>query len=159
MCGTAERFLVAVAVQIDLCPHSRACPANFVSTVRTKLLLLLIICVHVYMICSKYFVRCVYSADGIANRYGLDGPGLNLDENEIFRKRPHRIPAFCKKGTGFLSRGLGGLAVALPTHLHLALKLKKSRVTLLLPHWAYVACYKINFTLLTIHATIYNLPL
>ena len=62
-------------------------------------------CAHVYMIRSKYFFRCVYSAFGISNRYGLGGPGSDLVESEIFRTPPDRSPAFYKIVTGSLSRG------------------------------------------------------
>ena len=49
----------------------------------------------------------------------------------------------CKIGTGFLSRKLVG--VKLTTHVHLVLRLRKSRVIHLFPLCTFVACSRIQF--------------
>ena len=79
------------------------------------------------------------SSDGIATDYGLDGPGSNPGEDEIFR--PFRRvfvahPASCKIGTGSFPVIKCGLGVLLTTHPLLMPRSWKSRAIPLPTLWA-----------------------
>jgi hypothetical protein len=56
------------------------------------------------------------SSVGAANRYRLDGPGIETRwGGEIFGALPGAHPASCTMGTGYVSRELSGQSVALTT--------------------------------------------
>ena len=58
------------------------------------------------------------SSVGIVTDYGLDGPGSNASEDEIFRHpdQPWGTPASCKMGTGPFLGIKCGRGVLLTTH-------------------------------------------
>jgi hypothetical protein len=64
------------------------------------------------------------SSVGIATRYGLDGPGSNLGEGEIFHTRPDRHPASYKMDTGSFP-GIKRPERGVDHPQHLAQRLKK----------------------------------
>ena len=70
-------------------------------------------------------------AVGIATRLGLDGPGFESQSGAILSAPVHAgsgaHQAFCKMGTGFLSRGWSGRGVTLNTYAQLAPRLKKEK--------------------------------
>jgi hypothetical protein len=70
-------------------------------------------------------------AVGIANRLELDGPGFESQLGAILSAPVHTgsgvHQAFCKMGTGFLSRGWSGRGVTLNTYAQLAPRLKKEK--------------------------------
>ena len=80
------------------------------------------------------------SSVGIATHYGLDGPGIESRWGaRFFRTCPDQQWA-----PGF-PRGYSGRGVAMATHHHLAPRLRRSIP--LLPLWAFVAYYRVTFTL------------
>jgi hypothetical protein len=89
------------------------------------------------------------SSVDIATRYGLDGPGI---ENPVGARFPATVqtgpwthPAFYIMGTGFFP-GVKrpGRGVEHPPHLRPKLKEEKSYNST--PLWAFVACFRVNFT-------------
>jgi hypothetical protein len=69
------------------------------------------------------------SSVGIATRYRLDGPGVESQRRARFdapvHTGPGAHPTSYTLGTGSLRGGHSGRGVALTTHHHLALRLKK----------------------------------
>jgi hypothetical protein len=68
--------------------------------------------------------------EGIATRYGLNGPGSNPGGGEIFRTRPDRLwglPSLLCKGYPVFSGGKAPGGMALTTRPHLAPRLKKEQ--------------------------------
>ena len=111
----------------------------FVRTVNNSGIIKLLHC------CSGPGQRSRYSN----SLYGLDGPGI---ESRWVWNFPHpsrpalgptqppiqRVPG--------LSRGQSGRGVALTTHPHLAPMLRKSTAIHLFHFWAFVACFRVNYT-------------
>ena len=99
------------------------------------------------------------SSVGIVTDYGLDGPGSNASEDEIFRHpdQPWGTPASCKMGTGPFLGIKCGRGVLLTTHPLLVARSWKSRaipLPTLLSHTGPVtgklylyltnSCYRLN---------------
>ena len=97
------------------------------------------------------FICSVIRVVGLATRYGLDGPGI---ESRWRRDFPHPFRPALKpthppiEWVPGLSRELSGRGVALTTHPHLTLWLKKEETIPLLPLWALMACSRVNFTVI-----------
>jgi hypothetical protein len=69
------------------------------------------------------------SVDGIATRYGLEGPGIEYRWGEIFRTYPDRLrgpPSLLYSGYRVFPGGKGGRCVMLTTHPLLVPRLRKS---------------------------------
>jgi hypothetical protein len=70
-----------------------------------------------------------YSVDGIATRYGLEGPGIESRWGEIFRTYPDRLRgphSLLYNGYRVFPGGKGGRGVMLTTHTLLVPRLRKS---------------------------------
>jgi len=97
------------------------------------------------------FICSVIKVVGIATGYGLDGPGI---ESRWRRDFPHTFRPALKRThpplewVPGLSRELSGRGVALTTHPHLTLWLKKEETVPLLPLWALMARSRLNFTVI-----------
>jgi len=96
------------------------------------------------------------SAVGIANRYGLDGPGIESRWGARFsspvQTGPGAHPASCTMGTGSFPGVKSGRGVTLTPH-PLLVPQSWSRAIHLLPPWAvqpvqsFSACTRVHFTL------------
>jgi hypothetical protein len=93
------------------------------------------------------------SSVGIANGYGLDGPGIESgggEGGEIFRTRPDRPwdpPSLLYNGYRVFPGGKACRDVVLTTHPLLAPRSRMSRAILYSPSRTLVACYRVNFPL------------
>ena len=98
-----------------------------------------IIYIYIY-VCVCVCVCGPCSSVGIAADYGLDDPGSNPREDEIFRPSrpadPGAHPASCKMGTGSFPGVKCGRGVLLTTHPLLVPRSWKSRAILLPTLWA-----------------------
>ena len=90
------------------------------------------------------------SSVGIATGHGLDGPGIESRCGARFsapvQTGPGAHPACCTIGTGSSPGVKSGRGVRLTPHPLLVPWSWKSRAIPLLPIWAFVACYRVNFT-------------
>jgi len=60
-----------------------------------------------------------------ATSYKLDGPAIESWWKQIFQTSPQAHPVSCTKGTGSLCRKQSSRGMAVTTHPHLMLRLKK----------------------------------
>jgi hypothetical protein len=105
-----------------------ACEDRIEACIYTFLMLYSCYIFVLYILCFHYATNRQDGVDGIATRYGLEGPGIESRWGEIFRTYPHRLrgpPNLLYNGYRVFPGGKGGRGVMLTTHPLIVPRLRK----------------------------------